>query len=46
MNNEDYVSYELAKKLEACGFDWYGEYCYCTEDFCMGNNPISSTPIP
>lgn len=21
MNNEDYVSYELAKKLKACGFD-------------------------
>lgn len=28
MNNEDYASYELAKKLKACGFDEPCRCCY------------------
>lgn len=38
--NEDFVSYEQAITLNKAGFDWYGDYCYCTEMFCSGNNPI------
>lgn len=32
MNNEDYVSYELAKKLKACGFDEPCNFYYTKED--------------
>lgn len=32
MNNEDYVSYELAKKLKACGFDEPCDHYYCAFD--------------
>lgn len=38
--NEHFVTYEQATALNALGFDIYGEYCYCTEMFCSGNNPI------
>lgn len=29
MNNEDYASYELAKKLKACGFDEPCDHYWC-----------------
>lgn len=32
MNNEDYVSYELAKKLKACGFNEPCDHYYCAFD--------------
>lgn len=32
MNNEDFVSYELAKKLKACGFDEPCNFYYTKED--------------
>lgn len=38
--NEHFVTYEQATALSALGFDIYGEYCYCTEMFCSGNNPM------
>lgn len=31
MNNEDYVSYELALKLKVCGFDEPCRYCYIVD---------------
>ena len=38
--NEHFVTYEQATALNALGIDIYGEYCYCTEMFCSGNNPM------
>lgn len=32
MNNEDYISYELAKKLKECGFDEPCDHYYCAFD--------------
>jgi len=34
INNEYYVSLELAKLLKAAGFDWETEYAYVDELFC------------
>lgn len=43
MNNEDYVSYELAKKLKACGFDEPCDHYYTKEDAPEGAAWIVST---
>lgn len=47
MNNEDYVSYELALKLKACGFDepcdkWIASksFSYYDEDECCDHNAV------
>lgn len=45
MNNEDFVSYEIAQALARCGYDGQYDYMYATETFCFGNNPISFDTI-
>lgn len=47
MNQEDYCSYELAKKLKACGFDepcdkWIASksFSYYDEDECCDHNAV------
>lgn len=37
MNNKDLVSFELAKKLKACGFDEPCQHYYDTEDAPVGH---------
>ncbi len=40
MNDEDFVSYEIAQAIARCGYDGQYNYMYATECFCFGDNPF------
>lgn len=44
-SSDNYVSFDLAKTLDKLGYDGEYEYMYATENFCVGDNPISFTTI-
>lgn len=40
MNNEDFVSFEIAQALARCGYDGQYDYMYATMNFCYGSSGL------